>query len=126
MIHCCRAPGVALRVACHGRTTYALAIPDLSFDLDPSVPRAGDAREPHHRAGSNGNRSNTWREYFIAQDVEGVLAEWVRTDPDGYMRLEPIGIHALLIEAIKEQQKQIEALEKKFSSLISRNGTETD
>ena len=54
---------------------------------------------------------------LIAQDVERVLAEWVKTDPDGYKRLEPIGIHALLIEAIKEQQKQIEELERKISSL---------
>lgn len=54
---------------------------------------------------------------LIAQDVERVLAEWVKTDPDGYKRLEPIGIHALLIEAIKEQQKQIEALEERINSI---------
>ena len=47
---------------------------------------------------------------LIAQDVEKVIPEWIKTDPDGYKRLEPIGVDALLIEAIKEQQKQIEEL----------------
>lgn len=50
---------------------------------------------------------------LIAQDVEEVIPEWVTIDPDGYRRLEPIGIDALLIEAIKEQQKMISELKKK-------------
>jgi|GEM_PF-2121965 len=54
---------------------------------------------------------------LIAQDVEQVIPEWVKTDPDGYKRLEPIGIDALLIEAIKEQQKQIEELKKEIREL---------
>ena len=57
---------------------------------------------------------------LVAQDVERVLPEWVKTDPDGYKRIEPIGINALLIEAIKEQQKQIEALESKINSIASK------
>ncbi|KKU99351.1 MAG: Hemagglutinin-like protein [Candidatus Wolfebacteria bacterium GW2011_GWE1_48_7] len=44
---------------------------------------------------------------FIAQDVERVLPQWVKTDADGYKRIEAIGIDALLVEAIKEQQQQI-------------------
>lgn len=47
---------------------------------------------------------------FVAQDVESVLPAWVSTGPDGNMRLEKIGVEALLVEAIKEQQAQIEAL----------------
>lgn len=54
---------------------------------------------------------------LIAQDVEKAIPEWVKTDPDGYKRLEPIGIDALLIEAIKEQQKQIEDLRNEIAKL---------
>jgi hypothetical protein len=54
---------------------------------------------------------------LIAQDVEKVIPEWIKTDPDGYKRLEPIGIDALLIEAIKDQQKQIEELKAEIAKL---------
>ncbi|MCI0330449.1 MAG: tail fiber domain-containing protein [candidate division Zixibacteria bacterium] len=54
---------------------------------------------------------------LIAQDVEKVIPEWIKTDPDGYKRLEPIGIDALLIEALKEQQKQIEVLKEEIAKL---------
>ncbi len=57
---------------------------------------------------------------LIAQDVEKVIPEWIKTDPDGYKRLEPIGIDALLIEAIKEQQRQIEGLRDKIQQLEKR------
>jgi len=39
---------------------------------------------------------------LIAQDVEEVIPEWVKTDPDGYKRIEPIGVDALMIAAIQE------------------------
>lgn len=58
---------------------------------------------------------------LIAQDVEKVIPEWVKTDPDGYKRLEPIGIDALLIEAIKEQQKTIEELKDRIEKLEKKN-----
>jgi hypothetical protein len=54
---------------------------------------------------------------LVAQDVEKVIPEWIKTDPDGYKRLEPIGIDALLIEAIKEQQKTIEELRSEVGDL---------
>ncbi len=47
---------------------------------------------------------------LIAQEVEKVLPELVRTDRDGYKAVEYQKITAVLVEAIKEQQKQIEAL----------------
>ncbi|MFA5928639.1 MAG: tail fiber domain-containing protein [Candidatus Margulisiibacteriota bacterium] len=43
---------------------------------------------------------------FIAQDVEKVIPEWVRTDAQGYKMLEKVGVEAILVEAIKDQQKQ--------------------
>ena len=47
---------------------------------------------------------------FIAQDVEKVIPEWVKTAPDGIKSLEKVGVEAILVEAIKEQQGQIESL----------------
>ncbi|MBU1545126.1 MAG: tail fiber domain-containing protein, partial [Proteobacteria bacterium] len=38
---------------------------------------------------------------FIAQEVEGIIPEWVRDDGNGYLMLEKIGVEALLVEAIK-------------------------
>lgn len=57
---------------------------------------------------------------FIAQDVERVLPQWVKTDADGYKRLETIGMDALLVESIKEQQKQIERLTTRITELESK------
>jgi len=47
---------------------------------------------------------------FIAQEVERAIPEWVRTGKDGYKSIETVGVDALLVEAIKEQQKQISEL----------------
>ena len=52
----------------------------------------------------------------IAQDVEKVLPEIVRGDVDGYKSLNYNGLIGLLIEAVKEQQKQIEELKKQINN----------
>lgn len=57
---------------------------------------------------------------LIAQDVEKVLPEWVKTDPDGYKRIEPIGVDALLVEAIKEQAQQIKELREMVKLLVEQ------
>gem|GEM_PF-5869288 len=44
--------------------------------------------------------------------MEKVIPEWIKTDPDGYKRIEPIGVDALLIEAIKELKEKVSRLEK--------------
>ncbi len=54
---------------------------------------------------------------LIAQEVEDVLQELVRTDKDGYKSLEYGKMIAVLIEAIKEQQKEIEALKAAVAAL---------
>ena len=46
----------------------------------------------------------------IAQEVEEVLPEIVADRPDGYKAVRYEKLVPLLIEAIKEQQKQIEEL----------------
>ena len=47
---------------------------------------------------------------FIAQQVQEVVPELVRQNDNGLLSLRDRGITALLVEAIKEQQKQIEEL----------------
>lgn len=54
---------------------------------------------------------------FIAQDIERVLPQWTKMGEDGYKRIETIGMDALLVEAIKEQQQQIESLKAEVAEL---------
>ena len=53
----------------------------------------------------------------IAQNVEKVLPELVKTDEDGMKSVAYGNLTALLIEAVKEQQKQIEDLKKQVARL---------
>jgi len=57
----------------------------------------------------NRNFPNTKQVGFIAQNVESVLPEVVQTYGDGYKAVDYSKVTALLTEAIKEQQLQIEA-----------------
>jgi hypothetical protein len=54
---------------------------------------------------------------LIAQDVEKVLPEVVYTDDNGYKSIGYANIVALLIEGIKEQQKQIDELKEKIEKI---------
>jgi len=53
----------------------------------------------------------------IAQEVQKVLPELARTNDDGFMSVRYQGLTAVLIEAVKEQQKQIEELKNKLDGL---------
>ncbi len=44
---------------------------------------------------------------FVAQEVQTVFPEWVQEDRNGLLTIVPVGIHALVVEAIKEQNKKI-------------------
>jgi len=54
---------------------------------------------------------------LVAQDVEKVLPELVRTDNEGYKAISYEKLTAVLVEAIKEQQKKIAELEDKINTL---------
>ena len=56
----------------------------------------------------------------VAQDVEQILPEIVGTDADGLKSVDYTKIIPLLIEAIKEQQEQIEALTKEVELLKTK------
>jgi len=59
---------------------------------------------------------------FMAREVEKVIPEVVQTNPiTGYSMLEYDKLTALLVEGMKQQQKQIDTLEKELKSLKSRN-----
>ncbi len=57
----------------------------------------------------------------VAQEVEAVVPEMVHTGEDGYKSVKYSQISALLIEAVKEQQAHIEALEATVESLKANN-----
>jgi hypothetical protein len=56
---------------------------------------------------------------FIADEVQAVVPEMVRTDVEGYLSLRDRGFSALLVEAMKEQQTQIEDQKTEISELKS-------
>ena len=58
---------------------------------------------------------------FIAQNVEEVLPEVVRTDAEGYKSIDYAKLTALLNEAIKEQQKEIEKLTEQLGKANDQN-----
>ena len=58
---------------------------------------------------------------LIAQEVETVVPEVVQTDNQGYKSVEYANLVPLLIEAIKEQQKQIDQLKARLEQLTGQN-----
>lgn len=54
---------------------------------------------------------------LIAQEVEQVIPELVNTDNEGYKAVSYEKLTAVLVEAIKEQQKRIKELEDKINTL---------
>ena len=54
---------------------------------------------------------------FIAQEVEEVVPELTREDERGYLTVNYLGSTALLVEAVKEQQKMIEQLQYEVANL---------
>jgi hypothetical protein len=56
---------------------------------------------------------------FIAQEVEEVLPEVVHTDSEGYKSVEYSKVVSVLVEAIKEQQKEIDELKQAKTELAS-------
>lgn len=66
---------------------------------------------------------------FIAQDVEKILPGLVKTLPDSTMAISYTDLTALLVEAIKEQQLEIESLKseiKKSNGNLKSTQTSTD
>ena len=56
----------------------------------------------------------------IAQELEEVLPELVKTDANGFKSVDYVSITPVLIEAIKEQQKQIDELKRMVEQLMNK------
>lgn len=52
----------------------------------------------------------------IAQDVQGIMPEAIKTNPDGYLSVYYYKLIPLLIETIKEQETRISDLEKRINN----------
>lgn len=57
---------------------------------------------------------------LIAQDVEKIIPELVKTDNDGYKAISYEKLTAVLVEAVKEQGKRIDDLESQIAKLKMR------
>lgn len=57
---------------------------------------------------------------MIAQEVEGVFPEWVRTDPEGYKSLAYEGFEALTVEAMRELEQENRELKDRIDQLEAR------
>ena len=56
----------------------------------------------------------------IAQDVEKILPDMVKTSPDGMKAVAYDELIPILIEALKEQQERIDYLDKKLEDLTTK------
>jgi len=59
---------------------------------------------------------------FIAQETEKIIPEIVRTDNDGFKAVDYSKLNPYLVEAIKEQQKQIDEQKLMIDKLQKENG----
>jgi hypothetical protein len=80
------------------------AIRGVAFNFKENPART-DLDSHHRRAG------------VLAQDVQKVLPEAVTSGPDGYLSVDYNALIPVLIEAVKEQQKQIDILQEELESL---------
>jgi hypothetical protein len=69
----------------------------------------------------NSYASGSYDSGIIAQDVEKVLPQIVKEKRSGYLGVRQERLVGLLIEAIKDQQKQIDELECQIEEI--RNGS---
>jgi predicted RNase H-like nuclease (RuvC/YqgF family) len=59
---------------------------------------------------------------FIAQEVESIVPEIVKTEEKGFKSVDYGKVTPLLVEAIKEQQKQIDDQKSMIDKLQKENG----
>ncbi|SFE77662.1 tail fiber domain-containing protein, partial [Thermoflexibacter ruber] len=122
--------------------TGLTSVTDLQTDAGGTLINASDARykkniKPIENALEKVNQVDGvtyhWKEEFsdnktlqlgvIAQELEKVFPNLVHTNDKGYKSVNYIGLIPVLLEAIKEQQKQIEALSNKVNTLNTENNT---
>jgi hypothetical protein len=66
-------------------------------------------------------QENSRRFYgFIAQEVETVFPDWVKTDEAGYKTINMDELTPVMVEAIKSQQQEIDTLKAQVALLVSK------
>ncbi len=90
--------------------------------IDGPLQRLLQLRGTRFEFGDNdiGLASDTPRMGFIAQEVERVFPEWVRTDTSGYKQVSTIGFKALAVEALRELHSQAQSREEQIGRLQQR------
>jgi len=81
-----------------------LKLRGVLFDWNPDMAK-GRTVDPNRQVG------------FIAQEVESVIPQLVHNGLEGYKAVEYANMTPFLVEAIKEQQRQIDALKAEVSAL---------
>jgi hypothetical protein len=84
-------------------------IKDIDGAIDQLLklrPRNFEWKEPEKHNGLTGTQIG-----FIAQEVEKVFPEWVRTDPDGYKALSVAQIEGLEVESIRTLKNRLDKVE---------------
>ena len=62
-------------------------------------------------------QSTKLRHGFLAQEVEAVAPQLVHTDPQGYKAIDQQALIPIMLEVIKQQQKDIQALREELNQV---------
>lgn len=94
------------------------ALPNQYKNTDSFTEVKNKTIEAEKNSQNQFNQQNeTLRNGFMAQEVENVLPELVKTDKEGNKSIDYIGIIPVLLEAIKAQQEEIEQIKNKLKKL---------
>jgi hypothetical protein len=91
--------------------------------VDGVLPRLERIRSVRYRFSDQGEGPSDYRLGLLAQEVEAEFPELVQEGSDGYLAVSYGHLAAVLLQAIKEQQQQIEALEQQVD-VLSGTGAE--
>ncbi len=98
---------------------YKKGITNLTNPLNNLLSLRGTAYYFNREAFPSMNFTADKQMGLIAQEVEKIFPELVNTDKEGYKSVNYIGLIPVMIESIREQQKQIDELKKLVQSLIN-------
>lgn len=91
------------------------------YQIDDALDKVTRLRGVNFRWRTSGERSTG----FIAQEAQEIVPSIVSTDAEGYKSLDYLKMTAVLVQAVKEQQQQIESLIQKIRSLALKKQAES-
>jgi len=81
------------------------------------IPEGGEGEEDPDKIEPVLPEINNKRIGFIAQELQEVFPDLVSTDDLGFLGVDYIGLIPVIVEAMKEQQRQIQALQEQISAM---------